>query len=98
MDEEAFKKKFLDQLIRVQTNEGRVIIGKMKCIDNCGNLYLIQTVEVFPKDSDLYSKFNLYENHPDHSFYFNSEKNNYQLYNNCIVPMKEILKLSIIRQ
>ena len=54
MDEEAFKKKFLDQLIRVQTNEGRVIIGKMKCIDNCGNLYLIQTVEVFPKDSDLY--------------------------------------------
>ena len=98
MDEQTFKTRFLEKLLKVETHEGREIIGKMKCIDDAGNLYLVQTVEVFPKDSDRYCEFSLYDNHPDHSFHFSSEKNQYQLYNNCIVPIKEIGKMSIIKE
>ena len=98
MVEEEFKEKYIDKIIRVETNEGRIIIGKVKCIDCYGNLYLIETVEVFDRKSDRFFFFKLYENHPEHSFYFDSEQYNYQLYSNCIIPMKEIAKISMLKK
>lgn len=90
VDVEKFKAKYIDKLMKIESNEGRVIIGKLKSVDAQGNMYLIETVEVFSKDSDQYFKFDLYENHPEHTFYFESSESNYQLHNNCIVPMKEV--------
>lgn len=97
VDVEKFKSKYIDKLIKIESNEGRVVIGKMKSVDDQGNIYLIETVEVFSKDSDQYFKFDLYENHPDHLFYFESIKNNYQLHNNCIVPMKEVMSIFMLK-
>ena len=41
---------------------------------------------------------NLYENHPEHTFYFKSEKNNYQIYTNMVAPMKEIKQLIMLKE
>ena len=95
---EEIENKYLNKIIKVVSNEGRIIIGKLECFDNRGNLYLIQTVEVFDKSSDKYINFKLYENHSDHSFYFDSEKNNYQLYSNVIIPLKEISELKMYKE
>ena len=73
---EEIRTKYLDKLIKIVSNEGRVLIGKLKCIDKQGNLYFVDCVEVFPLDSPQYCFFNLYENHPEHTFYFKTEKNN----------------------
>ena len=50
------------------------------------------------KSSDRYVNFKLYENHSEHSFYFDSEKNNYQLYSNVIIPLKEISELKMYKE
>lgn len=98
MNREEFKKRILDKVIKVETNEGRVVLGKMKCVDSEGNLYITQTVEVFRKESDLYCKSKLYENNKECSFYFDTPDNYYQLYSNCIVPLKEIKHLHILKE
>jgi small nuclear ribonucleoprotein (snRNP)-like protein len=97
MNREQFKEKILDKLIKVETNEGRIVLGKMKCIDSKGNLFITQTVEVFNKGSDLYCPSKLYENNNEYSFYFDTKDNYYQLYSNCIVPLKEIKTLNILK-
>ena len=95
---EEIKTKYLNKLLKIVSKEGRVLIGKLKCIDKQGNLYFIDCVEVFALDSPQYCFFNLYENHPEHTFYFKTEKNNYQIYTNMVAPMKEIKQLIMLKE
>jgi small nuclear ribonucleoprotein (snRNP)-like protein len=82
--------KFLNNLLKIIAIDGRVIIGKLKCVDNLGNLFLTETVEVFDKKGDYYTNFSLYSNNQDHFFAFESNDNQYQVYSPCIVPKSQI--------
>jgi small nuclear ribonucleoprotein (snRNP)-like protein len=94
---ESIEQKYLNQIIKIVSNNDRIILGKLQCIDNLGNLYLIETVEVFDKNSDNYVSFDLYKNNKDHVFQFESAKNQYQLYNPCIVPLTEVKNVFILK-
>ncbi len=90
-------KKYLNLLLKVVAVNGRVVIGRLKCIDNLGNLFLTDTVEVFDKSGDYYFDFNLYKNGGDHLFNFESNDNQYQLYSPCIVPKDQIKNVYILK-
>jgi small nuclear ribonucleoprotein (snRNP)-like protein len=85
--------QFLNKLIKIESNTDRTIIGKLKCVDNLGNLFLTETVEVYDKKGDFYTNFSLYKNNEEHLFSFESEVNNYQVYSPCIVPREQIKKI-----
>lgn len=90
--------KFFNKLIKVQSIDGRTVIGRLKCIDNLGSIYLAETVEVFDKNGDYYTNFGLYNNCPDHLFNFESDKFQYQIYSPVIVPKDQVKKLSILKE
>jgi len=89
--------KYLNSLLKIISINGRVIIGRLKCIDNLGNLFITETVEVFDKSGDYYSNFNLYNNGGDHLFSFETNDNQYQIYSPCIVPKEQIKNIIIIK-
>jgi small nuclear ribonucleoprotein (snRNP)-like protein len=90
--------KYLNKLLKIVSVSDRTIIGRLKCIDNLGNLFLTETVEIFDKQGDYYYNFNLYTNNSEHLFNFESEKNQYQVYSPSIVPKKEIKQILILKE
>ncbi len=90
--------KYLNKLLKIVSVSNRKIIGRLKCIDNLGNLFLTETVEVFDKEGDYCYNFSLYANNSEHLFNFESEKNQYQVYSPCIVPKKEIKQILILKE
>lgn len=94
---EEFKQKVLDKYMKIVTNEGRIIIGKSQCIDNSGTIYLVDVVEVFDNNCDFKALLNLFENQEGHNLYFSTDKFNYQIYSNTIVPLKEVKHISILK-
>lgn len=90
--------KYLNKIIKiVSSNSNRIIIGKLKCIDDLGNLFLTETVEVFDREGEYYTNFGLYKNNSEHLFNFESEKNQYQIYSPSIVPKNQIKQISILK-
>lgn len=41
---EEIRTKYLNKLIKIVSKEGRILIGKLKCIDKQGNLYFIDCI------------------------------------------------------
>lgn len=91
-------KKYLNLLLKIISVNDRVVIGRLKCIDNLGNLFLSETVEAFDKKGDYNVNFDLYKNGPEHLFSFESETNQYQIYSPCIVPKDQIKQILILKQ
>ena len=87
--------KYLNRLLKIKTKDERNLIGKLKCIDNLGNLYITETCEVFDKNDDFCLNFNIFKNNDENYFSFESEKNYYQIYSSCIVPKNEIKNIMI---
>ena len=90
--------KYLDKLIKVITIDDRNLIGKLKCIDNFGNIYINETCEVFDKNDDYCTYFDIYKNNSENYFSFDSDKNYYQMFAACLVPKKEIKDIFILSQ
>lgn len=95
---EINENKFLNKLIKVESIDGRIVIGRLKCIDNLGSIYLSETVEAFDKNGDYYTNFGLFNNCPDHLFNFESEKFQYQIYSPVIVLKQQVKKLSMLKE
>ena len=91
-----FKDKVIDKLVKVVSNEGRVLIGKLKCIDNGCTLFLTDVVEVFDKEGDHYVDSELFKNNGENYFGFDSEKNYYQIYSPAIIPRSEIKQIIML--
>ncbi len=89
--------KYLNKILKIVSNSNRIIIGKLKCIDDLGNLYLTETVEVFDKDGEYYTNFGLYKNNQEHLFNFESQNNQYQIYSPSIVPKSQIKQIIILK-
>jgi len=83
----------LNKILKIITNDGRNVIGRLKCIDNLGNLYITETCEVFDKNEDYCLDFDVFKNNEENYFSFDSNKNYYQIYSSCIVPKKEVKKI-----
>jgi len=94
---ETITHKYLDRLLKVISVDDRTIIGRLKCIDNLGNLFLNEVVEVFDKAGDYYFNFNLFDNSQDHIFNFESEVKQYQLFSPAIVPKSQIKKIIMMK-
>jgi small nuclear ribonucleoprotein (snRNP)-like protein len=92
------KSHFLNRLIKVVSKDDRIIIGRLKCIDNNCTLYLTEVVEVFDKQGDHYVNSDLFKNNEDCFFNFDSEKNFYQVYSPCIVPKTEIKNIIMLKE
>ncbi len=90
--------KYLNKLVKVVSTTERIIIGRLKCIDNLGNLFLSETVEVFDKQGDFYTNSNLYKNNSEHLFTFESDKNQFQVYSPSIVPKNQIKQILILKE
>lgn len=90
--------KYLSKLLKIVSVSERKIIGRLKCIDNLGNLFLTETVEVFEKQGDYSYSFNLYNNNSEHLFSFESDKNQYQVYSPSIIPKNEIKQIFILKE
>jgi small nuclear ribonucleoprotein (snRNP)-like protein len=86
---------FLNKLLKIITYDGRNVIGRLKCVDNLGNLYINETCEVFDKNEDFCLNFDIFKNNYENYFSFETEKNYYQIYSSCIVPKKEIKNIII---
>jgi small nuclear ribonucleoprotein (snRNP)-like protein len=94
---ETIKSKYLNKLLKIVSHDDRTLIGKFKCIDNLGNLFLTEVVEVFDKSGDYYFNFNMFDNTKDHIFNFESEIKQYQLYSPVIVPKSQIKNIIILK-
>lgn len=87
----------IDKLIKVISDDDRIFIGKLKCIDNYCNLFISESVELFDKNSDLHYDLPIF--HPvdlekdEHLFYFETEKYQYQMYGPLIIPGNKIKKV-----
>jgi small nuclear ribonucleoprotein (snRNP)-like protein len=88
--------KYLDKLLKVVSKDGRIVLGRLKCLDYLGNLYLNETVEVFNKESDHYFHWDLYKNTEENLFTFETEKNQYQTNSPCLVPWNQVEKIYIV--
>jgi small nuclear ribonucleoprotein (snRNP)-like protein len=88
--------EFLNKYIKVISQDDRIIIGKLKCIDNNCTLYLTEVVEVFDKNGDYYNEMGLFKNNDETIFAFESEKNSYQIYSPTIVPKEHIKSLIML--
>eukprot|EP01023_Acetabularia_acetabulum_P059588 TRINITY_DN7166_c0_g1_i4.p4 TRINITY_DN7166_c0_g1~~TRINITY_DN7166_c0_g1_i4.p4 ORF type:complete len:118 (-),score=21.57 TRINITY_DN7166_c0_g1_i4:1133-1486(-) len=49
MSGQAVAKQLMDQRIRVYTIDGRVLEGELRCIDQLGNLVLVDSINVRPQ-------------------------------------------------
>ena len=91
---QSFENEFIDKYLKVISNDDRVFIGKLKCIDNYSNLFLSDSVELFNKNSDFYYDLDIF--HPsdiekdENIFYFETDKYQYQMYGPLIVPGDKI--------
>jgi len=94
---ETIKFEYLNKLLKIVSHDDRTLIGKLKCIDNLGNLFLTEVVEVFDKSGDYYFNFNLFDNSKDHIFNFESEIKQYQLYSPLIVPKSQIKNIIMLK-
>ncbi len=94
---ETINQKYLNKLLKIISHDDRTIIGKLKCIDNLGNLFITEVVEVFDKSGDYYFNFNLFDNTQDHIFNFESEIKQYQLYSPTIVPKSQIKNIIMLK-
>ena len=92
--------ELIDKYLKVISNDDRIFIGKLKCIDNYSNLFLSDSVELFDKSSDLYYDLEIF--HPidiekdENIFYFETDKYQYQMYGPVIIPgekVKKVIKL-----
>lgn len=88
--------KYLNKLIKVITNDERNLIGKFKCIDDKGNIYINETCEVFDKNDHYCTYFNIYKNNNENIFSFDTDKNYYQMFTACLIPIKEIKNILIL--
>ncbi len=95
---ETIYQKYLNKLLKIVSIDDRTIIGRLKCIDNLGNLFLTEVVEVFDKSGDYHFNFNLFDNSHDHIFNFESELKQYQLYSPCIVPKSQIKNILMMKE
>ncbi len=91
-----FKDKIINKIIKVVSNEGRVLIGKLKCIDNGCTLFLTDVVEVFDKAGDHYVDYDLHKNNGENYFSYDTQKNHYQIYSPAIIPRSEIKQIIML--
>jgi small nuclear ribonucleoprotein (snRNP)-like protein len=90
------KDKIINKLVKIVSNEGRVLIGRLKCIDNGCTLYLSDVVEVFSKEGDHYVESELYKNNGENYFGFYTEKNYYQIYSPAIIPKSQVKQIIML--
>ena len=88
--------KYLNKLIRVVTHDDRNLIGKLKCIDNLGNIYINETCEVFDKNENYCTFFDIYKNNNENFFSFDTQKSYYQIYTSCLVPKIQVKNIFIL--
>ena len=84
------KYPFLNKVFKFITKEKREIIGCLKAYNKEGHFYLVDCVELFDKNSEHFATNELFQNNDEHTFYYESEKNQYQYINNCVFPLEEI--------
>ena len=84
------KYPFLNKIFKFVTKEKREIIGCLKAYNKEGHFYLVDCVELFDKNSEHFATNELFQNNDEHTFYYESEKNQYQYINNCVFPLEEI--------
>ena len=84
------KYPFLNKIFKFITKEKREIIGCLKAYNKEGHFYLVDCVELFDKNSEHFATNELFQNNDEHTFYYESEKNQYQYINNCVFPLEEI--------
>ena len=82
--------RFLNKVFKFITKEKREIIGCLKAYNKEGHFYLVDCVELFDKESEHFATNELFQNNDEHTFYYESEKNQYQYINNCVFPLEEI--------
>jgi small nuclear ribonucleoprotein (snRNP)-like protein len=92
------KNNFLNKLVKIVSHDDRVIIGKLKCIDNNCTLYLTEVVEAFGKQSDHCVNIGLFKNNEENFFGFESQINYYQVYSPCIVPKEQIKNIIMLKE
>ena len=90
------KEEIINKLVKIVSNDDRVLIGNLKCIDDSCTLFLTDVVEVFDKEGDFYVPNVLYKNNNDNIFGFESEKNYYQIYSPSIIPKNQIKKIYML--
>ena len=89
---------YIDKLIKITLDDSRIIIGNLKSLDYNGNFYLSNSVEVFSKEEGFISQFELFDNSKEHTFSFDSEKNQYQIMGDVCLNKKLIKKISSLKQ
>ena len=90
------KDEIINKLVKIVSDDDRVLIGKLKCIDNTCTLFLTDVVEVFDKEGDFYVPNELYKNNNENIFGFESDKNYYQIYSPSIIPKDKIKKIYML--
>ncbi len=94
---EIVETKYLNSLLKITSINERIILGRLKCADNLGNLFLTECVEVFDKEADYYTNFNLFKNTDEHLFSFESKANQSQIYSPTIVPKNQIKSIKLLK-
>lgn len=89
--------EYINQIIKVITKDERIVLGKLKCLDYLGNIYLSHSVEIFEKDGDFISQFEIFENSKDGTYSYESDKNVYHI-TGTVVIRKESVKSILIKQ
>ena len=89
---------YINKIFKFVTKEKREIIGNLKAYNKEGNFYLIDCVEVFNKKSEHYATNELFENHVEHKFYYETDDYQYQYINNCVFPLEEIGDIFMLKE
>lgn len=87
--------EYLNQIIKVITKDDRAILGKLKCLDYLGNIYLSHSVEIFSKESDFVSEFEIFENSKDATYSFESDSNVYHITGTVVIRKESVKSVSI---
>lgn len=90
--------EYIDKVLQITSTDNRVILGKLKSIDYRGDIYLTHCVEVFDKNGDYYSPFEIYENNDNFTLSLESDSYSYQMVGSMLIKKKDVKSIRTKKQ